>query len=241
VTVEQDGDAPPHQLGQGPVEQQPDPDGVAAVGADVELDHPVGPAGDRRAVRGGLHGQVPARPPGVGPGERRPARADAHPHRGRVPDPQRGPDHRGQLRDGDGGLGHGQEGRLVLEPGQLPDELVGRPRGQREGRLAAEGVPVTGLVGDMEQQVAADVGAGELVAGFDRVGAHGPFPDGQAEERALAVHGPGQRPRLGAAGAQVGVDGGLLSHPSAAYTSRHGVLTASEVISSGVSPVLAQR
>jgi hypothetical protein len=29
--------------------------------------------------------------------------------------------------------------------------------------------------------------------------------------------------------------------PSAAYTSRHGVLTASEVISSGVSPVLAQR
>ena len=29
--------------------------------------------------------------------------------------------------------------------------------------------------------------------------------------------------------------------PSAAYTSRHGVLSASEVIRSGLSPVLAQR
>jgi hypothetical protein len=105
-----------------------------------------------------------------------------------------GPDHRGQFRHGDGGLGHGQERRLVLEPGQLPGEPVGRPGGQREGRLAAEGLRVAGVVGDVEQQVAAHVGAGELVAGLDRVGAHGPFPDGQAEERALAVHGLGQRP-----------------------------------------------
>jgi hypothetical protein len=153
--VEQDGDAPAHQLGQGPVEQQPDTDGVTAVGADVELDHPVGPAGDRRAVRGPLHGQVPADPAGVGPGERRPARAGPDPHGHRMLDPQRGPDHGGQLGDSHGGLGRGQEGRLVLEPGKLPDEPVGRPRGQREGRLAAEGVGVAGVVGDVEQQVAA--------------------------------------------------------------------------------------
>ena len=67
VMVEQDGDAPPHQLGQRPVEQQPDADGVAVV-ADVELDHRLGPARDRRAVRGALHGQTPVGPPGLGPG-----------------------------------------------------------------------------------------------------------------------------------------------------------------------------
>ena len=127
VTVEQDGHPSPHQLGQRPVEQHPDPDGVAVVRADVELDHPVGPARDRRAVPGPLHGQALAGPPGVGPGERRPARAGADPHGRRVLDPERGPDHGGQLGDAHGGLGHGQEGRLVLEPGQLPDEPVGRP------------------------------------------------------------------------------------------------------------------
>jgi hypothetical protein len=123
VKVEQDGDASAHQLGQRPVEQQPDADGVAAVGADVELDHPVAPACDRRAVRGPLHGQVPADPAGVGAGERRPARAEPRPHGQRVLDPQRGPDHRGQVRDGHGGLGQGQEGRLVLEPGKLQTSL----------------------------------------------------------------------------------------------------------------------
>jgi hypothetical protein len=165
VMVEQDGHAPPHQLGQGPVEQQPDTDGLAAVGADVELDHPVGPAHDRRAVRGPLHGQV---------------------------------------GDGHGGLGHGLEGRLVLEPGQLPDEPVGRPRGQREGRLAAEGLWVAGVVGDVEQQVAAHVRADEVALRW----------------------------------AWTAVS---WATPSAAYTSRQGVLTASEVIRSGLSPVLAQR
>ena len=101
-------------------------------------------------------------------------------------------------------VGYGQEGRLVLEPGQLPDEPVGRPRGQREGRLAAEGLWVAGVVGDVEQQVAAHVRADEVALRW----------------------------------AWTAVS---WATPSAAYTSRQGVLTASEVIRSGLSPVLAQR
>ena len=146
----------------------------------------------------------------INSGQQRLSRARPYRRHPRVLDRQRLAHCRGQPRHSDGSLRRIQELGLVFVPAEVPGEVVGSPREQGHDGLAAERRGMTGVIGDMKQEMPAHVRSGELIPRFNRVRGDLPFSNDQAKEGPAAVHWFGQDPCLGAGSTHMGMYGRLV-------------------------------